>query len=148
VLLAANGQFFQSEATALQLGSGRIDWGARLHRRMAKRGRRAFERPRNKVLSFYCGVDVSLRLKFTSTAGSVARGWLAMMPTGMGEIGGGVEGIFEELDAIILFCDAVGGGEVEWAFPLRLKSDVDAGIACIRWRGIGREQDSNLAVIL
>ena len=41
------------------------------------------------------------------------RGWLAMIPTGLGAIGGGVEGVFDELDAIILFYNATGGGEVE-----------------------------------
>ena len=79
-----------------------------MHRRTPKRGRRAFERPHNKVLSFYCGVDVSLRQKFTSTVGSTARRWLAMMPTGLGAIGGGVEGVFDELDAILVFCDFLG----------------------------------------
>jgi hypothetical protein len=84
-----------------------------LRRRTSERGRRASERPRNKVLSFYCGVGVPSRQEFASTVGSVTRGWLAMIPVGLGVIGGGVEGVFDELGTIILFCDASGGGDAE-----------------------------------
>jgi hypothetical protein len=61
-----------------------------------------------KVLSFYCGVDVSSRQKSASTAGSVTREWLVVMATGLGSTGGGVEGVFDELDAILVFCDFLG----------------------------------------